>query len=359
MLSFFAAITPRRRQFIRSLSLCFRHYSYRNNVPYASVATILSQCRVLRNLTLQGDLRALETWRLNIFTSRNYKHLGQLNVQKLTLVEWHRYGRPSFGDTYTFYDGTTAAAVSDPELGPPTSSTERKARIRFLETLYIGLNAALTDVRSTTFPPTSNLGEVLALSKLDVVGEGRSGPDRKPNVSSRTRQQVKNEPYLSELGVMPLYQPNFAKYMVDGNFLLFTHRIMHARTVDADCIEFELARPGIYNSSAGWISLDDIVLAPPVCLKKHIRAIITFYNRRLYRLEQIDKAVPEAGLEFQNAKKKHTEAVSLLPDPRLIIKALRQAGGYSIKTGSRERRELEVISERLSNCLQRLASFEE
>ena len=94
--------------------------------------------------------------------------------------------------------------------------------------------AKLRKTPLTVSKPTLNkyVRKAIEAAKLDIDGEGRVNGDRKPNIASRTRRQIKVFADVDEDGILPTQVES--KYDLSGDYCWYFIEVRNSRKSDDD-----------------------------------------------------------------------------------------------------------------------------
>jgi hypothetical protein len=217
MLAYLVAITPIRRNAIRAVNIEWSHDRW----TMKHALTMLATCEGLRKLEVNVHysmrwLWAYRHWRNGLHDELTSQLRG---LESFKLVETHT------PPAKVEIDSALLLSITRTEANIEKAKAELGVRSRAIETIVTGPRRTV---------PFKKIRAAEEASRLNIFGEGRLGPDKKPGiVASRTRGQLQKQKNLNEFGLLEEAEehPKFSKF---GDLLWDIKAITDSRELASD-----------------------------------------------------------------------------------------------------------------------------
>jgi hypothetical protein len=251
MLAYLVAITPIRRNAIRSVGIKWSHDRWTSK----HALTMLATCEGLRKLEVKVHSSMRWLWGYNYWRNGFQDNLTSdlRGLESFKLVET-RIVQPTLEPDFALL------------LSPPSPEADIEKRRAELETRSREIEAIVTRPRRAV--PLKKIRAAEEASRLNIFGEGRLGPDKKPGIiASRTRGQLQKQKTLNDFGLLEEAEehPKFSKF---GDLLWDIKAITDSRELASDHGKrrIEVNVTWVARPDQSWEILDRIINSANVLL---------------------------------------------------------------------------------------------
>jgi hypothetical protein len=241
MLAYLVAITPVRRNAIRSVIIKWNH----NRWTMKHAITMLATCQGLRNLEITIHSCAHWFYPFTYWTSSGFQNCVTSDIR----------GLESFKLIAVKHKREAASPIFLPNAEAEEEEELAEIKIRSRE-----VEAIVTQPRVSAV----SLKQIMAAqeaSRLNIFGEGRLGPDKKPGIiASRTRGQLQKQKTLNDFGLLEEAEEH-PKYSKFGDLLWDIRAITESRELASDynARRIEVNVAWVDKPDQTWEILDRIV----------------------------------------------------------------------------------------------------
>lgn len=241
MLAYLVAITPVRRNAIRSVIIKWNHDRW----TMKHAITMLATCKGLRKLEITIHSCAHWFYPFTYWTSSGFQNCVTSDIRglesfKLIAVR-HKIELPR------------GLLLPHAEAEQEEELAEIKIRSREVEAIVKQPRLAAVSLKQ--------IMDAQEASRLNIFGDGRLGPDKKPGIiSSRTRGQLQKQKSLNDFGLLEEAEehPKFSKF---GDLLWEIRTITESRELasDRNSRRVEVNVTWVNKPDQSWEILDRIV----------------------------------------------------------------------------------------------------
>jgi hypothetical protein len=214
MLAYLVAITPVRRNAIRSVIIKWNHDRW----TMKHAITMLATCQGLRNLEITIHNCTHWFYPFTYWTSSGFQNCVTSDIR----------GLESFKLIAVKHKREAASTIFLPNAEAEEEEELAEIKIRSRE-----VEAIVTQPRVSAVS-LKQIMDAQEASRLNIFGEGRLGPDKKPGIiASRTRGQLQKQKTLNDFGLLEEAEehPKFSKF---GDLLWDIRAITESRELASD-----------------------------------------------------------------------------------------------------------------------------
>jgi len=241
MLAYLVAITPVRRNAIRSVIIKWNHDRW----TMKHAITMLATCQGLRNLEITIHSCTHWFYPFTYWTTSGFQNCVTSDIR----------GLESFKLIAVKHKREAASTIFLPNAEAEEEEELAEIKIRSRE-----VEAIVTQPRVSAVS-LKQIMDAQEASRLNIFGEGRLGPDKKPGiVASRTRGQLQKQKTLNDFGLLEEAEehPKFSKF---GDLLWDIRAITESRELASDynARRIEVNVAWVEKPDQTWEILDRIV----------------------------------------------------------------------------------------------------